>query len=70
MRYAGQPQVYAAYLRNLWKCFVAQVLHLPEQERVYFTMCAPRAPLTDTGMVMAVEGNLYQVGSSIIMVVP
>lgn len=42
---------------------MVQVLQAPEHERVQFTMCTPRAPLTDSGLVMAVEGNMYQVGS-------
>ena len=45
----------------LLPCTAPQVLQVPEHERLRFTMCAPRAPDTDSGLVMAVEGNMYQV---------
>ncbi|KAK9840142.1 hypothetical protein WJX74_004084 [Apatococcus lobatus] len=37
-----------------------KVLQMPQSERVHFSMCAPRAPDTDSGLVMMVEGNMYQ----------
>ncbi|KAK9867405.1 hypothetical protein WJX84_011135 [Apatococcus fuscideae] len=35
-------------------------LRLPERDRMHITMCAPRAPVSDGGMVFRMEGDMYQ----------